>query len=54
VGRPAECVPPVSEEKRERERMAGGPRVAVKCFQIGSKVFKLDSTQNQPSQTAKI
>jgi hypothetical protein len=46
VGRPVEWVPPVSEGKREGERMAGGPRVAVKCFQIGSKVFKLDSTQN--------
>jgi hypothetical protein len=24
-------------KEREGERMAGGPRVAVKCFQIGSK-----------------
>jgi hypothetical protein len=45
VGWPAEWVSPFSEGKREGERMAGGPRVAVKCFQIGSKVFKLDSSQ---------
>jgi hypothetical protein len=32
VGRPTEWVRPVSEGKREGERVAGGPRVAVICF----------------------
>jgi hypothetical protein len=54
VGRPMEWVPPVNEGNREGERMAGGHRVADQCFQIGSKVFKLDLTQNQPSQPPKI
>jgi hypothetical protein len=35
-----EWVPSVSEGKREGERMAGGPRVVVKCFQIGSKLIR--------------
>jgi hypothetical protein len=41
VGQPMEWVPPVSEGKREGERLVGGPRLRLNVFKLDQKCSNL-------------